>query len=216
LSFSYLGKLSNLSTLKPIDVFARDMLSFIAEKFGLKVNWMPKVKILFSTDSFWMRLWSIAQQTKRYSPVEFKEEMKPSPENWLKVNGYVLQPTSVDSEGKIEFRLSDEMRVRGLVDLGFPREYAERLSVFDAVIFLHTSNLKEAEDHGQYFPVHLVVTHECVHIAERLSGQFFIRDFDTRFFEHPIVENTLASFLDKLGIQEFVRRYGAPRLTSLR
>lgn len=183
MSFSYLGRPSDLSTPKPIDAFARDMLGFIRDRFELKVDWIPKVKVLFCGDKFWMDLWNMfkANLFKTYSPVEFVEKMEPSPENWLKVNGYSVQITAQDNQGKIQFRLSKEERLGYLKDVGFPSESAEALSVFDAIIFLHTSNLKEAEAHGQYFPIHLVVTHECVHVMERLSGQFFIRNFDIRF-----------------------------------
>ena len=52
---------------------------------------------------------------------------------------------------------------------------------------------------------------------ERLSGQFLIRNFDTRFFEHPVVENVNDIALSKDGQYVAVAsiRFGLARASSV-
>lgn len=198
--------------LKPNDHFVADMMRHLSEKYDAPQCANLKVKVVhYSTLGSWMELWSLAEPglDRERLAKEYREtpEMGGS-DSWRNVNGFLFQGAVQDtSTGKIAFADEDQ-RNQMMIERGLNGEVAKALSPFDAVIFVNDSNIKEAFKAGQPFPLHVVLTHECINLVERRTGQTFIKDFDAknRYYDDPSAEN-LGEFVDKIGRNEFVRRY---------
>ena len=206
LSFSYRGKETSLSSLKPIDLFARDILNFIIKELEVKLDWIPKVKVIYCNDEFWMSLLPLSRRVA--SPGEYTDVNVRLPENWSKVSGFVLPVVVKDPRDSTKIlRVPRKMRLKVLREI---RVVPEVLAFFDATIFLSISNLKN-DLRSIPMAVWLVVAHECVHIVEHLTQRCFMQDLDPKHYEHRLVVNFLRRFMKNLGAEEFFRRY-APRL----
>ncbi|MGB9623014.1 MAG: hypothetical protein ACPL07_04125 [Candidatus Bathyarchaeia archaeon] len=58
----------------------------------------------------------------------------------------------MNHEGKIGYKPTERERLNTFTYLGFDEELAEALAQFDAIIFLHTSNLKGGHKAWETFP----------------------------------------------------------------
>jgi hypothetical protein len=109
--------------------------------------------------------------------------------------------------GKREFA-DEKLREEAMVRQGLSPDLAHALSPFDAVIFLNMENIEQANKAGQPFALHGVITHECIHIIERRTGQVIVKDFDA---QHNFLDDksvcVLAEFIKTIGEYEFMRRY---------
>jgi hypothetical protein len=95
-----------------------------------------------------------------------------------------------------------------MIENGLDPELADALSQFDAVIFVNHHNITRAYKAGQAFPLHGPLTHECIHVIERRTGQQVIKDFDSdRQYHDDISSRILIDFIDSIGLEEFRRRY---------
>jgi len=94
-----------------------------------------------------------------------------------------------------------------MVEHGFSDELVDALSQFDAVIFVNDRNVNLAYRAGQMFSLHSPVTHECIHIIERRTGQQIINNFNPQQYHDPVSLGVLQEFIEKVGRIEFKRRY---------
>jgi len=193
---------TDYSRLKSIDLFARDILNFIIKELEVKVDWIPKVKVIYCDDEFWMSLLPLSRRVG--SPQEYTDSNVRLPENWSKMSGFVLPIFATNSRDSTKiFRAPRKMRLKFLRETGV---IPQALAFFDATIFLSISNLKY-DLRSIPMAVQLVVTHECVHIVERLTQRCFMQNLDPKCFEHPLVVDLLNRFMKNVGREEFFRRY---------
>lgn len=172
-----------------------------------------KVKVVcYSTLDGWMELRPFAEpglDSERLAK-EYREAPKIGDSNsWRKVNGVLFQIAMRDnSTGKIA-SADEKQRKLIMIEHGLNEEVANALSPFDAVIFVNGSNIKRGFKTGRRpFPLHAVLTHECINLIERRTGQTIIQDFDAKnmYCDDPSAE-ALVKFIGKIGRNEFVRRY---------
>ena len=197
---------------RPNDVFVAEMLRHLAEKYNAAQCADLKVKVAHcATLDGWMEVWSLAKLGLDCDRLrtEYGEALRMEIlDDWRNVNCLLLQVAVQDtSTGKIAFA-DENQKEQIMVEHGLRAEVANALSPFDAIIFVNDSNVKQAFRAGQPFPLHLVLTHECINLIERRTGQTIIKDFDPshKYYDDPSGE-ALVHFIDKIGQNEFARRY---------
>lgn len=203
---------------KGLGNFGKDFLSFLSDQeyieHGVEIDWIPKVRVILCNDDLWNQLWGILGQLPRHNLNEYMTPIATTFDNWNKTNGSCWAPLSKDETGKVR-GVPEDTRLEVAIKMGFPRELLEELRPCDALIFLHESNLRLAEQVQRFygeatFPSrhHSVVAHECIHIMDALSGKFTVEQFDSLMsFEAHAVVHLIKSFVDPMTLEEFKKRY---------
>ncbi len=206
------GLKQRFSTPKPDDRFVVDMIRHLAQKFNAPQCAKLKLKVAHcGTPDGWMEVCPLVKPGLDRDRLSTEYREAPSfeePENWLKVNGLLVQLVVLDnSTGEID-SVDENQRKQLMIQHGFRTELASALSPFDAVIFVNDSNIKKAFEAGQPFPLHIVLTHECINLIERRTNRTIIKDFDAnhRYFDDPSAD-TLGEFIERIGWKEFEHRY---------
>lgn len=208
------------SVPKPEDLFAADMLRHVSEKYGAPQCANLKVKVAHSgTHEGWMQVWSLARHAldkKRLAKEYTRAPETDSPDSWEKTNFNLFQAVKQNTETGQIVSASEDERKEQMVEHGLSDELADALSPFDAVIFVNDRNVNLARQAGQMFPLHGPVTHECIHIIERRTGQQIISGFNPQEYHDPVSLAVLQEFIAKIGLDEFKRRYIKPETAQHR
>jgi hypothetical protein len=199
------------SVPKPDDRFATDMLRYVAEKYGAPKCANLKVKVAHcGTPSGWRQVWSLVRDALDRNRLAREYTIAPkvdSPDGWEKVNLNLFQVMEQDTHTDEIVSASEDERKKHMVEHGFSNELADALSQFDAIIFVNDHNVNLALSAGQMFPLHGPVTHECIHIIERRTGQQIISDFNLQQYHDSVSLTVLQEFIEKVGLIQFRRRY---------
>jgi hypothetical protein len=203
---------------KPDDRFASEMLRHVAEKYGAPQCANLKVKVAHcGTREGWKRVRSLAMQAldkKRLAKEYTKAPETDGSDSWEKINFNLFQAVKQNTNtGEIVSASENEWKEQ-MVKHGLSDELADALSQFDAVIFVNDRNVNLAYQAGQMFPLHGPVTHECIHIIERRTGQHIISGFNPQQYHDPVSLEVLQEFIAKIGPDEFKRRYLTPETSK--
>jgi hypothetical protein len=196
---------------KPDDRFAADMLHHVAEKYGAPQCANLKVKVAHcGTREGWMRVRSLAKEALDKKKLEKEYTKAPetdSSDNWEKINLNLFQAVKQNTHTGQMVSASEDERREQMVEHGLGDELADALSPFDATIFVNDRNVNLASQAGQMFPLHGPITHECIHIIERRTGQHIISGFNPQQYHDPVSLAVLQEFIAKIGRDEFKHRY---------
>lgn len=200
------------SVPKPDDRFLADMLQHLSEKYHAPQCASLQVKVVhYGTLEGWMELWSLAKASTDADnlSIEYREVPKmESSSDWRNVNALLFQAKVQDTATGMTSFADEEQREQKMIEHGLRPELANALSPFDATIFVNGTNIRQAFKAGQPFPLHVVLTHECINLIERRTGQTIIKDFDAkhRYYDDQSAQ-ALVELTNKIGQKEFARRY---------
>jgi hypothetical protein len=200
------------SVPKRDDRFVADMLQHLAEKYHAPECASLKVKVVHCrTLEGWMELWPLARASTNPDTLSREYRRVPemqSPTDWRNINALLFQAKAQNTTTGVTSFANEKQRRQKMIEHGFSPELANALSTFDAIIFTNADNIRQASRAGQPFSLQTVVTHECINLIERRTGQTIIKDFDA---EHSYCDDqsaeALAELANKIGQKEFAHRY---------